>query len=285
MVGRKRKTELSNLEQLIYIIIGSAIVAVVYNGFFLPNYVAAGGVSGISTITEALFGLEPAYVIWSINIPLLIVAYYLLGKGSAFRSLAGSLILPFFVYLTRHIEPFVTDPLLAALFGGLGVGIGLGIVFLGDASTGGTALIAQLIHKFSSLSLGASIAVIDGMIVLTAIIVFDIELGLYALIGVYMTSKSIDLVQTGFNKTKTTLIISNQFKEVQKAIYTKVDRGVTQLTAKGGFTDEERPVLMCVVNQSEVAGLKRTVKEVDPEAFVIVTDSAEVLGKGFYEPA
>ncbi|GAA0471248.1 YitT family protein [Alkalibacillus silvisoli] len=285
MVGQKRKTHLTRIEQILYIIVGSAIVAVAFNAFLLPNYVAAGGVSGISTILEGLFGLEPAYVIWGINIPLLFLAYYLLGKGSAFRSFAGSLLLPFFVYLTRHIEPFVQDALLAAIFGGLGVGVGLGIVFLGDASTGGTALVAQLIHKFSNLSLGSSIAVVDGMIVLAAIIVFDIELGLYALMGVYMTSKSIDLVQTGFNKTKTTLIISNEYLDVQEAIYTKIDRGVTRLSAQGGFTDVERPVLMCVVNSSEVGALKRTVKEVDPEAFVIVTESAEVLGKGFYEPA
>ncbi|MET3683509.1 uncharacterized membrane-anchored protein YitT (DUF2179 family) [Alkalibacillus flavidus] len=285
MVGQKRKSELSILEQLLYIVVGSVIVAVAYNGFLLPNYVAAGGVSGISTILEALFSLEPAYVIWGINVPLLFVAYYLLGKGSAFRSLTGSLALPFFVYLTRDMAPFVDDPLLAALFGGLGVGVGLGIVFLGDASTGGTALVAQLINKFSSLSLGASIAVIDGMIVLTAIIVFDIELGLYALMGVYVTSKAIDLVQTGFNKTKTTLIISSHYNDVQHAIYTRVDRGVTRLAAEGGFTEEKRPVLMCVVNQSEIGTLKRAVKDVDPEAFVIVTDSAEVLGRGFYDPS
>ncbi|GEN45746.1 YitT family protein [Alkalibacillus haloalkaliphilus] len=285
MVGQKRKTHLSRIEQMLYIIVGSAIVAVAYNGFLLPNYVAAGGASGISTITEALFGLEPAYVIWGLNIPLLFLAYYLLGKGSAFRSLSGSLILPFFVFLTRNIDAFVQDPLLAALFGSLGVGVGLGIVFLGDASTGGTALLAQLINKYTNLSLGASIAVVDGMIVLTAIIVFDIELGLYALIGVYMTSKSIDLVQTGFNKTKTTLIISNEYLDVQEAIYTRVDRGVTRLSAQGGFTDKERPVLMCVVNSSELGVLKRTIKEVDPEAFVIVTDSAEVVGRGFYDPA
>ncbi|NIK12647.1 YitT family protein [Alkalibacillus sp. S2W] len=285
MVGQKKKSELSIVEQILYIIVGSVIVAFAYNGFLLPNYVAAGGVSGISTLLEALFGLEPAYVIWGINIPLLFVAYYFLGKGSAFRSLTGSIALPFFVYLSRNMAPFVDDPLLAALFGGLGVGVGLGIVFLGDASTGGTALGAQLINKYTNLSLGASIAMIDGLIVLSAIIVFDIELGLYALMGVYVTSKAIDLVQTGFNKTKTTLIISNEYVDVQEAIYTRVDRGVTRLAAQGGFTEVERPVLMCVVNQSEMAMLKRAVKDVDPEAFVIVTDSAEVLGRGFYDPA
>ncbi|PKR78281.1 hypothetical protein CEY16_00545 [Halalkalibacillus sediminis] len=283
MMSRRKRSKTTKIEQLIYIIIGSAIVAFAYNGFLLPNYVAAGGVSGISTITESLFGLEPAYVIWGINLPLLVAAYYLLGKASALRSVAGSIILPFFVFITRNLEPITSDALLAALFGGLGVGIGLGIVFLGDASTGGTALIAQMIHKFTNFSLGAAIAMIDGLIVLTAIIVFDIELGLYALIGLYMTSKSIDLVQTGFNRTKTTLIVSNHYQEVHDAIYKRIDRGVTKLAAQGGFTEADRPVLMCVVFQTEMGALKRTVKEIDPEAFVIVMNSSEVLGQGFYE--
>ncbi|MGP4073426.1 YitT family protein [Piscibacillus sp. B03] len=270
-------------QQLFYIIVGSAIVAFSFNGFLLPNYIAAGGVSGISTITEYLFNIEPAYVIWGVNVPVLLLAFFLIGKASAFRSVAGSLVLPFFVYLTRNIEPISEEVILASIFGGVGVGIGLGIVYLGDASTGGTSLIAQMIYKYSSLSLGASLAIIDGVIVLTAIIVFDVELGLFALIGLFMTSKSIDFVQTGFNRTKATLIVSGKHREVQQAIYEKVDRGVTRISAQGGFTEQDRPVLMCVVNQTEISKLKRTIKEADDEAFVIVMDSSEVLGRGFYQ--
>ncbi|TFB22084.1 YitT family protein [Filobacillus milosensis] len=270
-------------QQLLYIVVGSAIVAFSYNGFLLPNYIAAGGVSGISTITQALFGLEPAYVIWGINIPVLLCAFYLLGRASAFRSVAGSLILPFFVFITRNMEPISGEIILASVFGGIGVGVGLGIVYLGDASTGGTSLIAQMIYKYSNLSLGASLAIIDGVIVLTAILVFDVELGLFALIGLFMTSKSIDFVQTGFSRSKATLIVSGMHREVQQAIYEKVDRGVTRISAQGGFTEQDRPVLMCVVNQTEIGKLKRTIKEADPDAFVIVMDSSEVLGTGFYQ--
>ncbi|GEL78384.1 YitT family protein [Tenuibacillus multivorans] len=270
-------------QQILYIVLGSAIVAFAYNGFLLPNYIAAGGVSGISTITEALFGFEPAYVIWGVNLPVLLVGFFLLGRASTFRSIAGSIILPFIVYLTRHMAPISEEPILAAIFGGVGVGVGLGIVYLGDASTGGTSLIAQMIYKYSNLSLGASLAIIDGIIVLTAILVFDIELGLFALISLFITSKSIDFVQTGFNRSKATLIVSGMHRKVQQAIYEKVDRGVTRISAQGGFTDQDRPVLMCVVNQTEIGKLKRTIKEADPEAFVIVMDSSEVLGRGFYE--
>lgn len=283
MPEHKRKGP-SHWERIIYIIVGCFILALAYNGFLLPNYIAAGGVSGISTILEALFGLEPAYVIWAINIPILIIAYFMIGKGTTFRSVAGSLILPFFVFITRNIDPFTDQLLLASIFGGVGVGVGLGIVYLGDASTGGTSLVAQIIHKLTNLSLGISIAIIDGLVVAVAIYVFDLELGLYALIGLYMTSKSINVVQTVFYQTKTTLIMTKKHLEVQEAIYKYLDRGVTRITAQGGFTEEERPVIMCVVRQVELGKLKKVVNEIDQDAFVVVVESSEVLGKGFYEP-
>ena len=173
------------------------------------------------------------------------------------------------------------NPLLGSLFGGILVGLGLGIVFRGKASTGGTDLAAQIITKFTGLTLGTSIALIDGMIVLAAAVVFDIERGLYALIGLYVTSKTIDLVQVGFGRSKLVYIITTKQMEIRDAIYEDVDRGVTKLTATGGYTDSERPILMVVVHQTEFTKLKQVVKNIDPAAFVIVSDASEVLGEGF----
>ncbi|WP_243385515.1 YitT family protein [Bacillus kexueae] len=264
-----------------YILLGSSIVAISYNVFLLPNYIASGGVSGISIMLEALFGWEPAYIIWGINIPLLIAGHFLLGKSETVKSILGSLFLPFVVYSTSHFPAATTDPLLGAIFGGVGVGIGLGIVFMGHGSTGGTALAAKIIHKFSSLTLGKSIVLLDGLIVLCSIVVFDIQQGLYALISLYTISKSIDLIQTGLNRTKTSLIITDKEEEVRTAIFHQIDRGVTRLSAQGGYTNSIRPMLMCVVDQSEFTKLKNIVKKVDPKAFVVVMDSSEVLGEGF----
>lgn len=266
---------------LFYILLGSSIVAISYNLFLLPNHIASGGVSGISTITEALFHWEPAYVIWGINIPLLIAGYILLGKQETVKSIIGSLFLPFIVYTTSHLTQATNDPLLGALFGGIGVGIGLGIVFMGNGSTGGTALAAKILHKYTNLSLGKSVILLDGLIVLGAIIVFDIQQGLYALIGLYTTSKAIDLIQTGVNRTKTSLIITDKEEEVREAIFHQIDRGVTKLSAQGGYTNSIRPMIMCVVDQSEFTKLKNIVKKIDPKAFVVVMDSSEVLGEGF----
>ncbi|MFB3161136.1 YitT family protein [Neobacillus sp. 179-J 1A1 HS] len=267
--------------EYINVIIGSAIIALAFNVFLLPNQIASGGVSGISTILLSVFGWEPAYVQWAFNIPLFIAGVIFLGKQFGVKTLVGTIFLPFVVFLTKNIDPWTNDALLGALFGGIVVGLGLGIVFRGNGSTGGTDLAAQIITKYTGLTLGTSVVLIDGLIVLSAALVFDIERGLYALIALYVTSKTIDLVQVGFGRSKTAMIITNRQEEVREGILNKIDRGVTKLSAYGGFTDNERPVLMCVVDQREFTKLKQLVKSLDPSAFVVVMDASEVLGEGF----
>lgn len=271
-----------NVMEMIYVLIGSAIIAVAFNVFLLPNKVASGGVSGISTILHELLGWQPYYVQWAFNIPLFIAGVVLLGGGGyGVKTLIGTIFLPFVVMLTKDIQPWTHNALLASLFGGIGVGLGLGIVFRGNASTGGTDLAAQIIHKYTGLSLGKCVIIIDGLIVVSASIVFNIESGLYALIGLYVTSKTIDLVQIGWSGTKMAMIISEKQSEVREGILNKIERGVTKLSAYGGYTDHEKPVLMCVVDQTEFTKLKHLVKSIDPSAFIIVMDASEVLGEGF----
>lgn len=197
------------------------------------------------------------------------------------KTLLGTLFLPFVVFLTRNVEPATTEPFLGALFGGMGVGFGLGLVFRGRASTGGTDLAAQIIHKFTGLSLGFSVAFIDGLIVLAAALVFNLEKGLYALVGLYVTSKTIDIVQVGFARSKMVIVITNEEQKVKDAILHEIDRGVTKIQAQGGYTNHIRSMLMCVVYQSQFTKLKQLVKSIDPSAFVVVMDAFEVLGEGF----
>ena len=279
--SRMKHPLLTAIMDYIYVLVGSAIVAISFNIFLLPTKVASGGVSGISTITYTLFGWEPAFVQWAFNIPLFIAGVILLGKQFGLKTAVGTVFFPFVVFLTNGWSPATTDPLLGALFGGIGVGLGLGVVFLGKASTGGTDLAAQIIHKYTGISLGMCVAMIDGLIVLAAALVFDIEQGLYALIGLAVTGKTIDLVQVGIQRSKTVMIITNYETEVRKAILEEVDRGVTRLTAQGGYTESDRPVLMCVIDQSEFTKLRQVVQSIDRHAFVVVMEAAEVLGEGF----
>jgi uncharacterized membrane-anchored protein YitT (DUF2179 family) len=279
--GKQQNPGLNKFLEYLSVLVGSAIVAIAFNVFLLPNEVASGGVSGISTITKAVFDWKPAFVQWAFNVPLFIAGLIFLGFQFGFKTALGTIFLPFVVFLTEDWEPWTMDPLLGALFGGIGVGLGLGIVFRGKASTGGTDLAAQIINKYSGLTLGTCVAIIDGLIVLSAALVFDIERGLYALIGLYVTSKTIDLVQVGFGRSKMAMIITNRQEEIREGVLNKIDRGVTKLSAYGGYTDDERPILMCVVDQREFTRLKQLVKSIDPSAFVVTMDASEVLGEGF----
>ncbi len=264
----------------LFILIGTAIVAIGFNTLLLPNQIAAGGVSGISTIMQS-FGFEAAYVQWGLNIPLFIAGFYLLGGTFGVKTLVGSIFLPLMVFVTRHIAPVTHEALLAAIFGGVVIGIGIGLVFLGNGSTGGTALAAKIINKYTGLTLGTCLAMMDGLIVLAAMTVFGIEEGLYAVIGVFISSKTIDVVQAGFSHSKMAMIITGHEDEVRQAVFDQIDRGVTKISAVGGYTDHDRPILMCVVGQSQFTKLKQVVKAIDASAFVIVMDAKEVLGEGF----
>lgn len=280
-VYQERSFVKDTVMEYIFVIVGAAVIAFGFNVFLFPNQVASGGVSGISTILYGLFGWNAGLVQYAFNIPLFIAGVLILGKKFGVKSLVGTLALPFFVILTDHVDAWTMNPLLGAIFGGITVGFGIGLVFKGNASTGGTDLLAQIITKFTGLTLGTSVLLIDGVIAVSAALVFDIEKGLYALIGLYVTTKTIDIVQLGFSQSKMVYIITNQEAAIRDAIYAEIDRGVTKLPAIGGYTGEERPVLMVVVYQTEFTKLKQILKTIDPTAFVIVSDAYEVLGEGF----
>lgn len=269
------------INEYLFVIIGAAIIALGFNVFLFPNQVASGGVSGISTILNGIFGWNAGLVQYAFNIPLFMAGVFVLGKKFGFKSFVGTVALPLFVLLTADWEAWTLNPLLGSIFGGIVVGLGIGLVFKGNASTGGTDLLAQIITKYTGLTLGTSVLLIDGIIAVSAALVFDLEKGLYALIGLYVTTKTIDIVQLGFSQSKMVYIITKHEEVVRDAIYREVNRGITKLPAFGGYTGEERPVLMVVVYQTEFTKLKQVLKAVDPQAFVIVSDAYEVLGEGF----
>ncbi|WP_010631904.1 YitT family protein [Sporolactobacillus vineae] len=270
-----------------YVLVGSAVLGISFNVFQLPNKIAAGGVSGISIILHWTLGWEPAYVLWGLNIPLFIGGVLILGKSFgyfdyALKTLTGTLFLPLSVYLTASWPAATNNPLLGSVFGGVGVGIGLGIVFRGRGSTGGTALAGQVLKKFTGWSLGISVSLIDGLIVFASALTLSLESALYALISIYLQAKLIDVVQIGFNTEKMALIISDKEDAMRQAILAEIDRGVTRITSQGGYTGDDRPLLMTVVSQGELTHLKQLVRAIDPESFFIITNATEVFGKGFY---
>lgn len=267
------------------ITLGSLITAIAFNWFMLPNEIASGGVSGLSVLAKAWFGAEPAFTQWALNIPLFVLGVWLLGKQYGARSLIGSVILPLFIFLTREGPIPTHNPLLASIYGGIGVGLGLGIVYRGRGSTGGLSILAQIIQKYTGMTFSASVVVLDGTVIALAAFVLGMEQALYALIGLYITGKVINTLEMGFSYTKVAYIISDHTEGISRAILEDLDRGLTKLNAQGGYTGDERVVLMTVVGQNEITRLKAIVRSVDPAAFVIITEAHEVLGEGFKREA
>lgn len=276
-----RNSKLYQVVEYIFVVIGAVMIGWSFNAFLLPNGIASGGVSGLSTIAYELFRWEPAFFQWAVNIPLFIAGIYILGRSFGLKTLVGTVVAPLAIYLTRNIEAITVDPLLAALFGGVGVGIGIGIVFRGNGSTGGTDLIAQILHKYTGISKGMCMAFIDGVVVVSAALVFSLEQGLYALIALFVTGRVINIIQLGVGDSKMALIITNKEQAVGEAITKDLNRGLTKLEGYGGYTNESKSILMTVLDQTQFSKLKHVVQNIDPNAFVILVDAVEVLGEGF----
>ena len=263
------------------ILLGALIMAITFNVLQVPNQIASGGISGLSIVLSDVFGWSPAITQYAFNIPLFILGVALLGKQYGIRTFVGSIALPTFIYLTANLPAGTDNKLLAAIFGGIGVGLGLGIVFRGRGSTGGNAITAQLLHTYVGISMPLAVAICDGIVILLAGVLLSFEAAMYALIGLFVMSKTLDVVQLGFSYSKLAYIITDKNEEMTKAVLHDLDRGLTKLHAEGGYTGEGRQVLMVVVGQTEIVKLKSMVRSVDPNAFVIINDTNEVLGQGF----
>ncbi|GGD92139.1 YitT family protein [Paenibacillus nasutitermitis] len=263
---------------------GSFLIAASFNLFLVPLGIASGGVSGISILVQRATGFPPAYTQWAINVPLFLLGLWLLGGRFAMKSALGSFVLPLLVLLTSHWSAPTDNALLAAIYGGIGVGAGLGLVFRGRGSTGGLDLAAQLLHRYTGIRLGLAVACFDGLVIAAAGLLIAPENALYALVGLYATSKTIDFVQTGLAISKVAFIVTEFPDAITRVVLYDLDRGLTRLDGRGGFTGDERSVLMVVVGRGEVSKLKQLVKAADQKAFVIISDTAEVLGEGFKLP-
>ncbi|MFD1414260.1 YitT family protein [Oceanobacillus jeddahense] len=275
-------TKQSNVfKEYAYIIIGATIVGLVYNIFFLPARLAAGGLSGISTILYELYTINPAFSQFIINIPIFIIGWIALGKDFSVKTLVGTFWVPFVIFLSTDIPITVTNPFLSALYGGLILGAGLGIVYKGNGSTGGTAAIAQIVKKFTGISSGYSQFIVDGLVVITSIFVFSLELTLFALLAIYISGKAIDFVQLRTSATKLVMIITNEEEKVQQLIQDGIDRGLTKIRSVGGYTKMDKTMILVVAEQTEAVKLKKLLQEETPEAFTIFISASEILGRGF----
>lgn len=264
------------------IICGSLIVALALNWFLVPNKIAAGGVSGLATVIHYVTGLPVGVTILSVNIPLFLLSLKILGSKFGLKAFVGAAATGLFVdILAPFIHPPTTDAALASIYGGALVGLGIGMTFRAGGSTGGTDIAAQLLNHYFRLGLGRLLLVADGVVILFAGLTFNAELALYAFIAAYITSHVIDFIQEGGTFAKAAFIVSSRSADISEAVLHTMDRGVTALSGEGMFTRESRPVLFVIVSRPEIVRLRQLVAQIDPRAFMVVTDVSEVLGEGF----
>ena len=274
--------EKGKVKRYIEFVFGCLLVALAFNLFYAPNEIVAGGVSGISIILKHVFGFNQSYVILIGNILLLILSYFVLGKETTKMSILGSILFPIFVNLTQGLSTYVSfqqsELLLVAIFGGLLQGTGAGLIFRAGFSTGGTDILDMIVSRKLKMSMGSSILFVEGIIVASGFFVFGFNRLIYAIIVLYLISLATDRVLLGISDSKAFYIITEKDKKVKDFILKEMKHGVTVFEATGGYDNEEKNVLMCVIPTKEYYVLKEGIHAIDKNAFFVVTDSYQVIG-------
>ncbi len=272
------------------LIVGTALVAASIQWIYDPIHLVTGGFTGLAIIvrrsSEGLVagGIPLWFTNLVLNIPVFLAAFRIKGRRFIGRTLAGTFLLSAWLYALPPMNLAEGDYILAALFGGLIGGAGMGLVLLARATTGGTDMVATLIqHYIRHYSIVQIMQALDGLIVLCGLFVFGIRAGLYAMVAIFVTSKVSGALTEGLKFSKVAYIISDKYEQIADQILDEMDRGVTGLMAKGMYSGTEKCMLYCVVSQKEIVAVKEIAAEIDPHAFVIVSDAREVLGEGFQE--
>jgi uncharacterized membrane-anchored protein YitT (DUF2179 family) len=278
-----------NLWDLVRILAGTALLAGAICVFFNPNGLVTGGFTGVAILVQDFGGRAGFPVpLWltntALNVPLFALGLKFFGPAPLRKTLLATAALSGALYLAKFLPAMEGEPLLAAVFGGVTGGLGLGLVFRCQATTGGTDMIAALVHRgLRHVAMPRILLVIDACIILAGLFLYGAVTALYALIAVFVTAKTIDVVLEGLSFSKGAFIISDAYEKISQTILREMDRGVTALAGTGMYTGAAKNVLLCVVSSKEIVRLKDLVRGIDKNAFVIVADVREVLGEGFQQ--
>lgn len=270
----------------LFLTVGCTIYSAAIAIFTAPNKMAPGGISGISTLLHYTIGTPIGIMIFVLNIPLFVLGFRFIGGKFIFKSIICTAITSVGVDFLSFLPKYggqKGNMLLAALYGGVLSGIGLGLVFLRGSTTGGTDIASRLLKlKWAHIPMGRMMLSIDAVIILISTIVFkSVDSGLYAMIDLFVSSRVIDAILYGSDTGKMVLVISNKNNEIAKKITSEINRGVTILKARGYYTGSDREVLMCAVRRPQTAKLRSIVRSADPTAFIIMCDASDVIGEGF----
>lgn len=268
-----------------HILVGCAVMGLAYALFLIPHHFVPGGVSGVAIIVNYFFKLPVGALIMVLNIPVFLLGLKTMGKKYVVNSLAGMIVSSVFIDLFHEVlrVPSATDnPVLASIYGGVMLGVGLGIVFRGRASTGGSDIIGLVLSKHTGLSLGYGIMITDFVIIsASGFAMRSLEAPLYGYLVLFLSTKVIDLILEGWSYSKLVIITSQRTEEISDYILHGLDRSGTALRSRSLYLNREGELILTVIHRKQLADLRTSVKRIDPEAFVIISDTYDVLGRGF----
>lgn len=288
---KKKEVDLTNIIDSVYsqdrlvrsveFLVGVFIVAFSYNVFMLPSNIVYG-VGGIGVILNKIYEITPSITIFVGSMLLLILSYFTLGKKKTARTVAGSILYPLFVqatsYYTELIDLGNLEPVVLIIIGAVLQGLGLGLIFKTGYTTGGTDILNAIVSKFGKMSMGKAMVLTDGLIILIGLFVFNFPTFIYSLISLYIISVMTDKVILGISQSKAFYIITDNETTVKKFLMHNLNHGVTVLNGRGGYTGDNQKVIMCIIPTREYYVVKEGIKQIDPEAFFLVTDAYEVSG-------
>ncbi|MEQ6377711.1 YitT family protein [Bacillaceae bacterium S4-13-56] len=273
------------IKNILVILLGSAIFSFGLVHFNMENELGEGGFSGITLLLYFLLGWDPGITNILLNIPVFFIGWKMLGRTTFIYTVIGTFAVSIFLWVFQNDSLHITltdDLTLAALFAGVFVGIGLGLIFRVGGTTGGVDIIARLVHKYVGWSMGRTMFLFDAIVIVASIILYlSYVQGMYTLVAVFIGARVIDFIQEGAYSARGAMIISEKSDLISRKIMKEMDRGVTVLAGRGSYTGTQRDVLYCVVGRNEIVRLKGIINSIDPHAFVAVTSVHDVLGEGF----
>lgn len=279
MVKNHKKLTMGEIvKRFIFITIGAILMAVALEIFLVPNEIIDGGITGISIVLSEITPIKLGLYLFIINLPFLFIGYKQIGKTFAFSTLYGIVMLSAATTFLHHFEPFTNEKILAVLFGGLILGLGVGLVIRYGGALDGTEIVAILLSKKLRVPVGQIIMIINVFIFITAGFVFGADSAMYSIFSYYIAAKVMDIVVEGLDESKSVTIISNEYEEISSAIMQRLGRSTTMIYAKGGYSQEDTQMIYCVITRLEIAKLKTVVQEIDKNAFISIQNVADVLG-------
>ena len=275
---------MTKIKSVLLTIVGTMITAFGIGVFLTPNKIVGGGVSGLSTILYHAFSVPPGVSFFVINFIFLAIGYKILGKEFTLKTLLGSSLISIFVQIFSYIPFYTENTMLATVFGGTLYGIGIGLGFVAGASTGGTDILGRLIQcKFPTVPIGKLLLVVDGIIIFASLIIFrNVELSLFGVIALFISSFAVDFVIGRFNISRIVFIITEKGEEISRYLVSTSPRGVTIIDVVGAYTNDAKKMLFCALKEGESDVFQRKILEIDECAFIVFSESQRIKGNGFY---